>query len=352
MKVLMVGVDKKRVGGMWTVANNYISNIEYNNAVDLTYIPTSTNGSIFIRVLCMLLGYFKILLVLFMKKIDLVHIHMAEKGSTFRKGVVAKVCKKFNKKVIIHMHAGPFMSWYGSLSLKKQKKIIKIFSCADKILVLGEYWKKELSSIIETNKIIVLYNGVKCPKLNPYTNKSNNIVYFGVMRKEKGTYNLLESIKIIEDKIPKKIKLLLFGYDLDGGIQQKINELDLNDRVKIMGWVSSDEVKKVLLDSLIDVLPSYYEGLSMTIIEGASYGIPVITTNISTMPEILGTDYKYMIKPGDIDTLANYILELINSDRIRQKISNYEYNRVTKIYSEEKFIENTLEVYKNVMNEK
>lgn len=350
MNVLMVGVSKKRVGGMNTVSQMYINNEKYNENVKLKYISTSTNGSIFTRMLCMLFGYVRILFTLVCCKVDLVHIHMAEKGSTFRKGFVAKISKKFGKKVIIHLHAGPFVAWYSTLNSNKQEKVRKIFSYADKILVLGEYWKKELANIFDENKLVVLYNGVKCPSKNMYNEKSKNIVYFGVMRKEKGTYDLINAIKLIDKKLDKDIKLLLYGNDLVGDIQNTINKLKLNDRIKMMGWISSKDVDKVLKDSMIDILPSYYEGLSMTIIEGLSYGVPIITTNISTMPEIL-ENYKYLIEPGDIKTLGKYILELTDSLEKRKELSDYEYERACKVFSEEKFIDNTLCIYKTIFEE-
>lgn len=347
MNVLMVGVSKKRVGGMNTVSQMYINNKKYNENINLKYVSTSTNGSIFTRTLCMLFGYVRIFFIFLFCKIDLVHIHMAEKGSTFRKGFVAKMSKKFGKKVIIHLHAGPFVAWYSTLNSNKQEKVRKIFSYADKILVLGEYWKKELANIFDENKLVVLYNGVKCPDKNMYNENSKNIVYFGVMRKEKGTYDLINAIKLIDKKLDRDIKLLLYGNDLVGDIQEVINKLGLNDRVKMMGWISGEEVDNVLKDSMIDILPSYYEGLSMTIIEGLSYGIPIITTNISTMPEIL-EDYDYLIEPGDVKTLGKYILDLVNSEEKRKKISNYEYERVCKVFSEEKFIDNTLSIYQDI----
>ena len=123
--------------------------------------------------------------------------------------------------------------------------------------------------------------------------------------------------------------------------------MNLNNRIKLMGWISSEDVDCVLKDSMIDILPSYYEGLSMTIIEGLSYGVPIITTNISTMPEIL-EDYEYLVEPGDVESLAKNILVLVNSIEKRKKISKYEYERACNVFSEEKFIDNTLSIYKNI----
>lgn len=346
----MVGVGPKRVGGMWTIADQYIKNKEFNDKVNLTYIATSTNGSILIRFLYMLWGYIKILWVLHTKPIDIVHIHMAEKGSTFRKGRVAKWGRKKKKKVIIHLHAGPFMAWFNTLSQKKQNAVIQIFGYADTVLVLGKYWKKELTTIIPSKKMTVLYNGVECPKSNPFNPNAKNIVYFGVMRKEKGTYDLIEAIKLIDNQLPESTKVVLCGNDLEGDIPIIIEKAGLNDRFELPGWVFGNQKEKIYLNAMIDVLPSYFEGLSMSILEAMARGIPVITTNISTMPELV--DDRCMINPGNVTSLAERILNLTKSDNERRRISGIEFEKVKSEFSITMFIDKTITIYSTLMTRK
>lgn len=348
MKVLMVGVGKKRVGGMLTVAEQYLTDEVFNENVDLIYVSTSTNGSIFTRFFCMIVGYIKILFILSFRKVDIIHIHMAEKGSTFRKGKVAKWGKLFRKKVIIHLHAGPFMSWYSSLDDNRKHKIQEIFSYSDKVLVLGEFWKNELKKIIPYERMVVLYNGVECPTNNLYNPFAKNIVYFGVMNKAKGTYDLLEAIHNIESRLDKEIKILLCGNDLVGDIQSTINRLGLEKRVKMLGWINKNEQINIFKNAMISVLPSYFEGLSMTIIEAMAYGIPVITTNISTMPEVLGND-AYLIEPGDTLALGEYLLRLSNGKDERIEMSKNEHLRAKDLFSRTALINSTLKIYNSIM---
>ncbi|MDJ8953233.1 glycosyltransferase family 4 protein [Clostridium perfringens] len=348
MKVLMVGVGKKRVGGMLTVAEQYLTDEVFNKNVELMYVSTSTNGSIFIRFLYMIVGYIKILFILSLKKVDIIHIHMAEKGSTFRKGKVAKWGKLFGKKVIIHLHAGPFMSWYNSLNNNKKHKVREIFSYSDKVLVLGEFWKKELKQIVPEERMIVLYNGVECPINNLYNPDAKNIAYLGVMNKEKGIYDLLEAISNIESRLDKDVKILLCGNDLVGDIQSTINRLGLEKRVEMLGWINKNEQINIFKNTMISVLPSYFEGLSMTIIEAMAYGIPVVTTNISTMPEVLG-DYSYLIEPGDSLSLGEYLLNLSNRKDKRIEISKNEYLRAKELFSKTNLINSTLNIYNSII---
>ena len=351
MNVLMVGVGPKRVGGMWTVAEQYINDSEYNSKVRLKYIATSTNGSIITRAIYMLKGYFQILWVLLSAHVDIAHIHMAEKGSTFRKGRVAVWCKRKGIKVIIHLHAGPFMAWYKTVPRNKQKKIRDYFACADKVFVLGEYWKKELIEIIPENKMAVLYNGVDCPDENPYDITATDIVYFGVMKKEKGTYDLIKAIEQINDQLPNDIRVHLCGNDLEGNIYETIVNAGLEDRISMPGWIDGKEKEQIYQKASIDVLPSYFEGLSMTILEAMARGIPVITTNISTMPEVLGEN-GILVQPGNHKELAEEILHLITDDEKRKHISADEYERANILFSKRKFIDSTLKQYSCLLNQR
>lgn len=349
MKVLMVGVDEKRYGGMWTVASNYINSEEYNKKVNLEYVATSTNGSAFKRLFFMLKGFYKIAKLLNKKDFDIVHIHMAEKGSTFRKGYVAKMANKKGSKVIIQLHAGPFMAWYNDLSESKKQKIIKIFGYADKVLVLGEYWKKELSTLIDDKKMSVLYNGVTIPSKNLYKLSNRNIVYMGVLKREKGIYDLIEAIDVIKNKLPEDAKVLLCGNDLEGDIAEVIKSKNLNDRIQMLGWINEKERDSIYRKARISVLPSYFEALSMTIIEAMSYGIPIITTDISTMKEILG-DKSVLVQPGDVKALANHILEMFDDDKLLMSMSKDEYKIAQNTFSINHNVDRTIEIYEEVMD--
>lgn len=344
----MVGVGPERVGGMWTVADQYMKSDYYNKKVNLTYVATSTNGSKLKRLTFMLKGLMKIQYKLKHDEYDIVHIHMAEKGSTFRKGIVVKMAAKCGCKVIVHLHAGPFMTWYNSLENQKQLKIKNIFANIDRLLVLGEYWKKEMKQLIPEEKITVLYNGAEIPNINSYNINSYKIIYSGVMKKEKGIYDLIDAIKMIDDRIDKKYKVELYGNDLEGNIDNYMKDNNISHRFILKGWVDSDKKDSIYNHALINVLPSYYEGLSMSVIEAMSYGIPTITTNISTMPELLG-ETVVLVKPGDVHGLAKEIKRYCENPELLKKLSQLLYERSKKIYNIDNNIKNLIQIYKNLL---
>lgn len=351
MNVLMVGVDKMRIGGMWSVAETYINDKCYNSNVYLTYVSTSTEGKAIKKVLKMISGYIQILFYLIFKPIDIVHIHMAERGSVYRKGIVVFLSKKFGKKVIVQMHAGPIMSWYETLDAKKKGQVQKIFNSCDKMLVLGEYWKKQLAKIVDNEKLIVLYNGADCPEKNRYNVNGKYIIFLGMITRKKGAFDLVDAIDKIHNVLSEDIKVLLCGFDKNDEVKSYVKSKGLQERIFFTGWVNSKQRDIYFSDTRICVLPSYFEGLSMTVIEAMCYGIPVVTTNISTMPELLGKKID-LITPGDIDKLANQIFILAENEDMCKEQSEILFKRAKEFFAREVNINNTLEIYKNCMSSK
>ena len=350
MNVLMVGVDDKRVGGMWTVAENFINNAIFNSKVNLTYVASSTGGSAVRRVWKMVEAYIRILWILIFKDVDIVHIHMAEKGSVFRKAIVILFGKLFCKKVIVQMHAGPIVSWYKSCNGLTQFCVKKIFNSPDVMLVLGEYWKKQLVELVPEKKIHVLYNGAECPSKNLYNIQGTSIVYLGLIKKTKGTYDLIEAIKLINDRLDYKYKVYLCGIDEEGKIKNYITERGLTERIILKGWISKDERIKVFKNTRMVVLPSYFEALSMTVIEAMCYGIPVITTNISTMSELLGQSH-FLVKPGNIEKLSEEILQFSVDNTLCKEISDYEFNRASSTFSIDNVSKKLCKIYSDILAE-
>ncbi len=348
INVLMVGVDKSSIGGMRTVSENYIKSKAYNEHCNLFYVSTATRKNALMKVFFFAIKMPIIFFILLFKKIDIVHVHMAEKNSVFRKGVIIQLSKIIGCKIIIHMHAGPFMNWYGNLSCRTQRRVKRILDKANIILVLGKFWKEQAKDIIGEERIKVLYNGVECPPINNYNALAKDISFVGHLRKEKGIFEFLESIKSIRSKLPESTKIHLCGSSDQFDIKQKLSEMGIDDIVYFHGWLNNTNLKKIFSNTAINVLPTYIEGLSMSVLESMAAGIPIITTNITTMPELLDGIIE-MITPGDISALSNIILDLIYDSDKRKKISDTEYERVKTCFSTDKMIQQTIAVYEMVL---
>ena len=88
MNVLMIGVDNTSVGGMLTVVENYLNDKEFCNQTNLNYIATVIRSNKIKKITTFIRKIPQIIYIIRKKKIDIVHVHMAERGSVFREGFV------------------------------------------------------------------------------------------------------------------------------------------------------------------------------------------------------------------------------------------------------------------------
>lgn len=350
MRVLMVGVDKQTKGGMWTVAENYIHSKSFVAETNLQYVATSITGSVPKRLLFTAKALLQIGWKLIRNRFDIAHIHMAERGSVYRKNLVICMAKLFGCKIIIHMHGAEFETWYRSLDEKKQQGVRKILSKADRILILGEYWREFVCSLVSNQgDVRVLHNAVQVPDENPYDPEARNILFLGVVGKRKGVADLLEAMKRIDDKLLKTDHLMVYGPENDIAIEDAITEAGLTSRVEYKGWLTAENKTAVFCKTALNVLPSYNEGLPMTILETMAYGIPNISTNVAAIPEAVTAENGAVICPGDVDRLASEILTLMQDPESRIQKSQIAYKNAKEAFSIDKHIERLLKLYRELV---
>lgn len=349
MRVLMVGVDRQTKGGMWTVAENYLHSKEFVDCANLTYVATSITGTIPKRLWFTAKALLKIAVQLIKREHDIVHVHMAERGSVYRKNLVICLAKLFGCKVVIHMHGAEFETWYRGLKPKKQHGIRRILNKADKVLILGKYWENFVCGLVDDEKkVCVVHNAVAVPAENQYNPDADKLLFLGVVGQRKGVFDLLQAIKKIEHQLPASAKLLLYGPEGERSVAGAIEELELQNRAEYKGWLPGEKRPEVFQQTAVNILPSYHEGLPMTILETMAYGIPNISTNVAAIPEAVKEDNGALICPGDIDSLAQTILEMMGNGAYRQQKSRKAYETVKTEFSIENHVAKVLEIYREL----
>ena len=308
MNVLMIGVDKTSIGGMLTVVENYLNNEDFCRKTNLKYIATVIRANKFVKIFTFLKVLPKIIYVIKKGKIDIVHVHMGERGSVFREGLVVWIAKRMGVKTVIHMHGATIEDWYEKRNRIIQKIIGKIFTLPDRMIVLGKKWSVFMEQVMgdaNKDKIIVLHNAVNVEKTNCYNAEAHNVLFYGMLIPRKGIEDLLQAFQLILDQIPENVKLTIYGDDKEFDIAGKIAEYHLEGRAVYCGWLPKEERLRCFSETMLNVLPSYNEGLPMTILESMGYGIPNISTNIASIPEaVIDGINGNLIPPGDVDRLA------------------------------------------------
>ncbi|WP_026882530.1 glycosyltransferase family 4 protein [Clostridium akagii] len=348
MNILMVGPHRKVRGGISTVVNNYYES-DLVNKVKLYYLATTIDGNKLIKFVYAILAYLNLFRILCLKKIDIVHIHMASRNSFYRKSIIVKIAKIFRKKIILHMHGAEFNNFYYKESNEKQKvNITKILNSANYIIALSDEWEQNIRKYCKV-PVYVLFNAIKVPEINYYDLNSKNITLLGRLDKRKGIFDVLEVIKEICNIHPEA-KFVLAG---DGDlvlVQELIKKKQLDKHVILLGWINKQMVNDVLKATAIYVLPSYNEGMPMSILEAMSYGIPIIASDVGGIPTIIDNEINgFLIEPGDKYELSNNILSLLNNIDMRKNFSKSAYSKAISTFDIEANTNRLLELYKIVI---
>lgn len=343
MNILMVGPSRKFKGGINTVINSYF-NSNLTEQVNLMYLETAIDDNLLMRLLFTLRAFIKLFYKLIFNKIGIIHIHMAAKGSFFRKSLVLLMAKMFNKKIIIHLHGGKFHDFYLNSPLIIKKYISYIFNMSDHFIVLSEEWRNIILSYNVTTKISVVYNGVKVNK-NTYNVNSDYLLYLGRINKDKGVYDLVQAIKELILDIPS-IKLILAGIGEEEKLVSLIENYGLNKNIEFIGWIHGTEKENLISGAKAFVLPSYFEAMPMSILESMSYGIPVISTEVGGIPTLIENNREgYLFTAGDISELKNCIRKIYTNHASNLFLSKNSYKKISNKFALEKSNETILEIY-------
>jgi glycosyltransferase involved in cell wall biosynthesis len=353
MNVLMIGVDKTSIGGMLTVVENYQNSKEFCEITHLRYIATVIRANKWIKIKTFIKKIPVIINTIRKYKIDIVHVHMAERGSVLREGFVILLAKAMGAKTVIHMHGATIEDWYNRQSPVIKKIVKKIFCSADKMLVLGENWIPFMQRVMgKSRKIAVLHNAVEVPATNKYNIESTEVLFYGMLIQRKGIDDLLSAFESILNEIPKEVNLVMYGDDYDSHekIQDKIKRYNLENRAFYKGWLTAENREDAYKNAILNVLPSYNEGLPMTILETMGHGIPNISTNIAAIPEAVmdGINGK-LVMPGNVDGLADAMVTLINNKRLRVSYSQQAYNLAKDEYSLSHHFESLIGIYEELL---
>src|SRR5690606_15580564 len=316
--VLFVGPQyKNHRGGMGAVLASYAVNmkgIQFIATFDGRYCTTRNIG-IFIIALFKL--FWKLM---FDRKIAIVHIHSASAGSFVRKYLVFLVAKfLFQKKTIYHLHGARFHLFYKNSNSLIRRLVKHLAESVDVFICLSIYWQNYLSNESVIKNLVVVNNPVLRPTTSPsVTDIDRNIVlnmlFLGRIGERKGVFDLLEVINSYKEQLVGNVKLRVGGDGEVESLRNYIENENLSDIVEYVGWVDGQKKNDLLLQCNVLILPSYNEGLPISILEAMSYGKAIIATTVGGIPEIVSDNENgFLFTPGDKETLA-FLIKKFTTD--------------------------------------
>ncbi len=230
-----------------------------------------------------------------------------------------------------------YLAWATRFSLKRARKII-VPSTSTKLDLVGLYGG-------DPEKIVVIPHGIdKTKNLKPEAPakalpacqsgrasagrqnlkpniKKPYIIYIGRIEGKKNVEGLVEAFTIFKEKYELPYTLVLvgpagFGY---AAICAAIARSPVAKDIVLTGWVSGEEKMSLLGGADLFALVSFYEGFGLPILEAQALGVPVVTSNISSMPEVAGRGAIF-VHPEDPEDIVKGIYKIIGDQSLREKL--------------------------------
>lgn len=239
-----------------------------------------------------------------------------------------------------------------------------IVSKCDGIITVSEFSKEDIAKAFNfpKEKIFVTHLAAEeiyrpldkkeCSDLikSRYGIDGDYILYVGGFSPRKNILGLIEAFSKLITKYKKDIKLVIAGKQGKSYAiyKKKTQDLGIEDRVLFPGFIEVDHLPQLYNAAKLLAYPSFYEGFGLPPVEAMACGTPVITSNVTSIPEVLG-DSAIFINPNDVDALCNSMYQVLSNEELTESLILKGLVRSSEL-SWNKTAKNTLLAYSKIIN--
>ncbi len=232
---------------------------------------------------------------------------------------------------------------------------------AARIIAVSQSTKKDLMHWfdIDDERISVVHEGIDHQLFQPVSRRIYDdpyVLFVGSEQPRKNFAALLKAFRQLKDAPRfKELKLVKVGsaggreFGFRSQTMAVIDSLNLSNEVIFTDFVPEADLPAYYSGAGVFVLPSLYEGFGFPVLEAMACGCPVITSNNSSLPEVVD-EAGIMVNPSDINRLAQVMSRVLTDDKLKDAMVRRGLEQ-SKRFSWEKAAEQTQEVYKKVASE-
>ena len=338
--ILLLNISKPRLfrGGVYEIKTGYAGAFRRRLSITLTSYAYSMK---------FLLQFFWLLTF---RKPDIVHIHTASYTSFWEKCLYIRVAKAAGRKVVLHVHGALFQQFYEKSSPKLQRMIRRFLNKCDAVIALSDSWKDFFALLLPLEKIHVVRNGINMKPFDGEKRYNDQVrfLHIGEVSRRKGVYDVIEAAA--------RLKKDGFAFHIDivgpGEIEEVRDAADkagVSDVATLHGPRRGEQKYDFFRNADCFVLASYGEGLPIAILEALAAGLPVISTTVGGIPEVIRSgENGYLIQPGNIKQLYDAFAALITNRTQRENIGRSNYRYARENYDIERCAEKIAAIYQHI----
>lgn len=288
---------------------------------DTVVLDTRGRGSVFLSPFYLAAALARLLRMQLKGEVDAVHINVSERASFLRKAAIQAAAGLFGTPTVVHLHGASFVDYFrgGPFARAISRWLFRRCSRA---IVLGHGWRDFLVEEvgIDPGKVDVLYNAVPDftgpdvertpPPPGDLAGEPVRLLVLAHLSERKGIGTLLHAARRLRER-GFAFRLTLGGNGDIDGYRRMAGELGIADACDFLGWVTREQAHELIRSHQMLLLPSTHEGLPMVILEALCARLPVITTPVGSIPEVLDHRETALIVPvGESPALADAVQAL------------------------------------------
>jgi teichuronic acid biosynthesis glycosyltransferase TuaC len=264
---------------------------------------------------------------------DLIHAHFAMPSG----GATRIVAEQKKLPWVLTLH-GSDVNIYPFYSLGAKKAFEQAVQSATQVLAVGDSLKSKTKALTG-RKSTVLPIGIDLSQFKPLSETKIElrrrlqlpedkkiVVFVGRLTKAKGVFELAHSLEWLSNDVA----VLFIG---DGPAKDSLRQHpDFNRRVFLTGQVENERIKDYLLASDVFTLPSYTEGMPTVVIEALALKVPVICTEVGSVPDLFGEHRQLLIESKSVSSLVNRINDILNRNLYTTQVQQELYEHIQKNY--------------------
>jgi glycosyltransferase involved in cell wall biosynthesis len=369
-RIVILGPGPTQIGGVTTFIEILLSSPILNGNYELIWLDTTRaqeDVGLGGRFSLMNMTYltrqiFQFIEIGIRMRPKLVHLPVTSGLAFWKAAVFILLGQILGMKTLAHLHGGMFDIYYRNSRPSQQKFIGWVFHRADVIVALSERWRRFLLDEIGADLCVeVVNNPVDHMFARALDQVSDNdsskeeiILFLGSLGKRKGVFDILKAVPLVRGTHPHA-RFFFAGREETRGEEQRINQVyqenQLAESVQFLGQITGLSKLELFQRAMIFLLPSYGENMPFSLLEAMAVGLPVITTPVGAIPEVVKDGNNgFIIQPGDYKALAERISQLLNDHHLRTAMSKANIARIRQDFLPEVAMEHIDKVYRQLLS--
>ena len=252
--------------------------------------------------------------------------------------------------------------FWGSFHFQLTKRVL---NGAARIFAVSNFTKIEIEKLfgIPTERIEVVYNAIDERFLHGHASAGDRqliaqryqvnypfLLYAGRISPHKNVVRMIEAFSALKTELEKDhafpdLKLIIIGDDVSGNpdLRRTVVRSGVQNDVRFLGFVPIEVLRTFYDQAKIFIFPSLYEGFGLPPLEAMAHGTPVVTSNVSSLPEVVG-NAAVLVHPENVFEIMRALHRVLLDQPLREKMKERSYRQAAK-FSWEKSVRRLLEVY-------